>query len=53
MTTAERTAYVLEKPLDDTVQYRAHLLNTLRRSDEGQEGMTAFLQKRPPNWAKE
>jgi isohexenylglutaconyl-CoA hydratase len=41
------------KPLDETVQYRAHLLNTLRQSDEGQEGMTAFLQKRPPKWAKE
>ncbi|HLU08433.1 MAG TPA: enoyl-CoA hydratase-related protein [Oceanobacillus sp.] len=41
------------KPLDETVQYRARLLNSIRRSDEGQEGMTAFLQKRPPNWAKE
>jgi isohexenylglutaconyl-CoA hydratase len=41
------------KPLDDTVQYRARLLNTMRRSDEGQEGMMAFLQKRPPRWAKE
>lgn len=43
----------ISKPLDDTVQYRSHLLNTLRRSDEGQEGMMAFLQKRPPRWAQE
>jgi isohexenylglutaconyl-CoA hydratase len=41
------------KSLDDTVQYRARLLNTLRQSEEGQEGLTAFMQKRPPSWAKE
>lgn len=41
------------KPLDDTVNYRANLLTSLRRSAEGQEGLNAFLQKRPPKWAKE
>lgn len=41
------------KPLADTVTYRADLLNRLRRSADGQEGLNAFLQKRPPAWAKE
>jgi enoyl-CoA hydratase/carnithine racemase len=42
----------INKPLDDTVQYRAHVLNSLRQSEEGQEGLTAFVQKRPPKWAR-
>ena len=41
------------KPLDETVSYRASLLNRLRQSEDGQEGLNAFLQKRPPKWAKE
>ncbi len=36
--------------LDETLNYRAHLLNTLRMSDDGQEGMAAFLAKRPARW---
>ena len=43
---------VLDQPLDDTVEYRANLLNELRHSDEGMEGMMAFAQKRPPRWAE-
>lgn len=41
---------VLTAPLDDTVDYRANLLDSLRRSPEGQEGMLAFAQKRPAAW---
>jgi isohexenylglutaconyl-CoA hydratase len=41
------------KPLDETVTFRASLLNSLRRSEDGQEGLNAFRQKRPPHWAKE
>ncbi len=39
---------VLEVP--DTLAYRVDLLNRLRRSDDGQEGMRAFLEKRPARW---
>ena len=39
---------VLETP--DTLTYRVDLLNRLRRSDDGQEGMRAFLEKRPARW---
>ena len=28
----------------------AELIATLRAADEGQEGMAAFLEKRPPRW---
>lgn len=34
-----------------TVDYRANLLNELRLSSEAQEGMLAFVQKRPAKWA--
>ncbi len=39
---------VLENP--DTLAYRVDLLNRLRRSDDGQEGMRAFLEKRSARW---
>ncbi|HEY7350723.1 MAG TPA: enoyl-CoA hydratase-related protein [Ktedonobacterales bacterium] len=39
---------VLETP--DTLAYRVDLLNRLRHSDDGQEGMRAFLEKRPAKW---
>lgn len=44
---------VIDKPLDDTVAYRAQLLNTLRQGEEAQEGLLAFAQKRPPRWVQE
>ena len=44
---------VLEKSPDQTLEYRAQLLDTIRRSPEAQEGMLAFMQKRPPTWAVE
>jgi isohexenylglutaconyl-CoA hydratase len=34
----------------ETLDYRIELLNRLRRSEEGQEGMRAFLEKRPARW---
>lgn len=34
-------------------QHTARLIARLRVSDEGQEGMRAFLQKRTPHWIKE
>ena len=42
---------VKDKPLDETVEYRANLLNQLRQGEEAQEGMLAFLQKLRPSWA--
>ena len=32
--------------------YTAEMIARLRVSDEGQEGMDAFLNKRPPKWVK-
>lgn len=43
---------VMDKPLSETVDYRANLLTELRRSEEGIEGMMAFAQKRKPGWAE-
>jgi methylglutaconyl-CoA hydratase len=37
---------------DEFRQYTAEMIAKLRKSDEGQEGMDAFLNKRKPNWAK-
>lgn len=41
---------VHNQPYDETVTYRADLLNQLRTSDEGQEGLSAFAEKRAPQW---
>lgn len=38
------------QPTNETVTYRANLLNQLRTSEEGQEGMLSFIEKRPANW---
>lgn len=35
---------------DETISSMAHLIATLRASREGQEGMSAFLEKRKPKW---
>jgi isohexenylglutaconyl-CoA hydratase len=43
---------VADKSLDDTLQGRVKLLNRLRVSEEAQEGMLAFIQKRPAKWAE-
>lgn len=44
---------VADQPLDATVSYRANLLNSLRAGDEAQEGLLAFMQKRPPQWVNQ
>lgn len=41
---------VYGKSPGETVRYRADLLNRLRAGDEAQEGLSAFLEKRSPNW---
>lgn len=39
-------------PLDERVDLTIETLVRLRSSPEGQEGLSAFLEKRKPNWAK-
>ena len=39
--------------LDEAKNYTADLIAKMRISDEGQEGMNAFLEKRKPNWVKQ
>jgi methylglutaconyl-CoA hydratase len=39
-------------PLDSAKEYTARRIAEQRMSDEGQEGMSAFLEKRKPNWVK-
>lgn len=38
--------------LTDATKYTAEVIAKLRISDEGQEGMAAFLEKRRPGWAE-
>ena len=38
--------------LMEAYDYTARLIAEIRASDEGQEGMNAFLEKRKPNWVK-
>lgn len=41
-------------PIDDAMRERtARLIATVRTSDEGQEGLDAFLSKRKPDWASD
>ncbi len=42
---------VVGAPLDQALDYTADLIARLRASAEAREGMTAFLEKRPPAWA--
>jgi methylglutaconyl-CoA hydratase len=49
----ELLAKLAEISLEEAKGHTAHVIATLRISDEGQEGMTAFLEKRPPAWLKE
>lgn len=36
--------------LDQAIEYTAKMIADIRASEEGQEGMSAFLEKRKPNW---
>ncbi len=38
--------------LDEAVEYTAKMIADIRASEEGQEGMAAFMEKRKPNWIK-
>ena len=38
--------------LDEALSYTAHMIAEIRASEEGQEGMAAFLEKRAPVWVK-
>lgn len=37
---------------EDNMEYIANIIAKLRTSEEGQEGISAFLEKRKPNWVK-
>lgn len=41
---------VYDKPVAETVAFRAELLDSLRHGDEAQEGLLAFMEKRPAKW---
>jgi len=41
---------ILGKNIDESIDYTSKLIAKLRASDEGQEGMAAFLEKRNPKW---
>ncbi len=41
---------VAEMPFNKVQEYTAEVIAQLRISDEGQEGMAAFLEKRKPRW---
>lgn len=38
--------------LEEALTYTAKMIAEIRSSEEGQEGMAAFLEKRKPNWIK-
>ena len=38
--------------LDEALEYTARMIADIRASEEGQEGMAAFLEKRKPKWIK-
>ncbi len=43
-------ARVRETPYDQSIGLTAEAIATQRVSDEGQEGLRAFLERRPPSW---
>jgi len=45
-------ARVAETPYDATLELTARAIATQRTSPEGQDGLRAFLEKRPPAWAR-
>ena len=49
--TKKLVAFVADRPADATTQdYTTDLIAEIRVSDEGQEGLSAFFEKRTPNW---
>lgn len=49
--TKKLLSYISGRSPEETLPYRAELISRLRYSAEGQEGMSAFIDKRPPAWA--
>jgi methylglutaconyl-CoA hydratase len=49
----ELIANVPQMDIDEAKAYTADVIARLRISDEGQEGIRAFLEKRKPSWSKE
>ena len=43
---------VPEMSFDEVKEYTARMIANLRISEEGQEGMTSYLEKRKPKWTK-
>lgn len=41
---------VMDKPMEEAHAFTAQAIAELRASEEGQEGLKAFLEKRPPSW---
>jgi len=37
---------------DGVIDYTADVIASVRESDEGKEGLTSFIEKRKPNWAR-
>jgi len=37
---------------DGSRRYTAEMLAKMRAGEEGQEGLTAFFERRPPRWAR-
>ena len=46
----ELLSKISRMPLSEARDYTAKVIAQLRCGDEAQEGMTAFLEKRKPNW---
>jgi isohexenylglutaconyl-CoA hydratase len=49
-TTKALLFHVAERPAEESKEYRVQTLATLSAGDEGREGMTAFAEKRRPQW---
>lgn len=49
-TSKELIREISERSLDENGPYTAEVISRLRMSEEGQEGMNAFLKKRKPRW---
>ncbi len=49
----ELVSEVPNMPAEKYIPYTAEMIAKLRISDEGQEGMDAFLNKRRPNWVED
>jgi methylglutaconyl-CoA hydratase len=50
--TKELLREIAERTLEENGPYTAEVIARLRMSDEGQEGMNAFLEKRKPRWVR-